>query len=97
MARRCGARPARGVGLTMGALCVLALTAACGNSGGGSPTATPPPQATATPSSGVPVEPIATGTSLPATGIVRPRPPGPLADELVDATPASGECTDPYA
>lgn len=98
MARRRGVRPAhRGVRPTVGGLlCALALTAACGTSGGTPSTPTPDRQSTPAPSSAVTVEPIATPTSLPATGIVRPHPPGPLPGELVDQTPASGECTDPY-
>jgi beta-lactamase class A len=96
MARRCGVRPAiGGVRLAIGgALCALALTA-CGTSSGASSIRTPDPRITPPPS-GVRVEPIATATSAPATGIVRPHPPGPLAGELIDETPATGECTDPY-
>jgi beta-lactamase class A len=98
MARRCGVPPARGgvrpaIG---GALCALALTTACGTSGGALPAHAPVEQSAVTRSSAVTVEPIATATSPPATGIVRPHPPGPLPGELIDETPATGECTDPY-
>ncbi len=98
MARRCGVRPSSGgVGLIAGALCALVLTTGCGTtSGGASPTSTPEREITATPPSAVVVEPIPSPTGAPATGIVRPHPPGPLPGELVDATPAAGECTDPY-
>jgi beta-lactamase class A len=80
-------------------LAALALSYGCAASGGRMPTprAQTTPAEAGEPPAAVTVEALATPTEAPpATGIIRPRPPGPLEGELLDDPPQEGLCSDPY-
>ncbi|HYM16294.1 MAG TPA: serine hydrolase [Dehalococcoidia bacterium] len=91
MARRLSASAAIGV-----ALAAAAMAGACASAGRGSPAPQPSARTAAGPSPAVTIQPIATPGSSVMPDIVRARRPGPLAGELVTATPAAGRCRDPY-
>lgn len=77
----------------------MLLAAGCGVSRPVPPRPTVAPLTTAAaddPPLAVTVQPLATPSPSSADGLLRPRPPGPLLGDLIDATPEAGLCPDPY-
>jgi beta-lactamase class A len=74
--------------------CAAAMLLITGCDSSDPPLPSEPPSTRERPPTNVTIVPI-TGTSVPAD-VVRPGAPGPLDGELIDATPESGRCPDPF-